>query len=290
VGSDTLDALDPALPRQIILTLVRQLRDNIVPLTSRALAPTHFVVYLHPEDHLQLAGIGPLIVEEASREMNAEISRLSRWSGRWWRLLYRVLNPWADAPPLPIDGAVAQRHIELLPDPDGDLPRGRFTVRTQLPAAAGLDFAGTATVSVTSGLATEGATRGAVPATPPRQAYGRLTFRDEEGTKTFEICEDKTLVGRGGQGVWVDVRVRGPVEISQEHMRIRRDPATGEFFIKDLSRNGTTVDGRRLPPGAAYDADAKREVAPHDHEQVLPPRALISLADQVVINFERTSQ
>src|SRR5687768_12356036 len=47
----------PGLPRQIILTLVRQLRDNIVPLTSKALAPTHFVVYLHPEDHLELAGI-----------------------------------------------------------------------------------------------------------------------------------------------------------------------------------------------------------------------------------------
>ena len=260
-----------------------------MPLTSKALAPTHFVVYLHPEDHLELAGIGPTIVEEASREMNAEIARLSRWSTGWWRFAYRLLNPWADAPPLPIEGSSSQRHIELLPDPEDTLTRGRFTVLTQLPTAAALDFSGTATVAVTTATGTEGATR-VVPAAPIRAAYARVTYHDEDGSKAFEIHEDKTLVGRGGQGVWVDVRVKGPTEISQEHVRIRRDPTTGEFFIKDLSRNGTTLNGRRLPQGVAYDADAKREPAPHELEVPLPPRAEIGLADHVILNFERLLQ
>lgn len=282
---NTLANFDPGLPRQIILTLVRQLRDNVVPLTSKALAPAHFVVYLHPEDHVALSGIGPVIVDEASREMKAEIARLSRWSGRWWSLAYRLLHPWSPAPPLPIDGA-APRHIELLPDPDDSLPRGRFTVLTQLPSAAALDFAGTATVSVTSGLATDGATRLAA-APPTRPPLASLTYHDESGPATFEISEDKTLVGRGGQGVWVDVRIRGPVEISQEHVRIRRDPSTGNFFIKDLSRNGTTLDGRRLPQGAAYDADLKREAAPHEHEVPLPARAEIGLAGVIMLTFVR---
>ena len=275
---------DPRLPRQIILTLVEQLRGNIVPLTSKALAPGHFVVYLHVDDHAELAGIGPVIVEEATREMSAEVARLSRWSRGWWRLAYRILNPWAPAPPLPIEHSA--RTIELLPDPEATLPRGRFTVLTQLPTAAPLDFSGTATVSVTTGAAPEGATRPA-PAAASRQVYARLTFHDEGGARTFDVCEDKTLIGRGGQGVWVDVRVRGPVEISQEHVRLRRDPATGEFFIKDLSRNGTTVDGTPIPHGAAYDADAKRELDPHEHEVPLPARAEIGLAGIITLTFTR---
>jgi hypothetical protein len=220
--------------------------------------------------------------------MNAEVARLSRWSQPWWRIAYRILNPWATTPPLPIDSPAAQRHIELLPDPEDALPRGRFTVLTQLPTAANIDFSGTATVSVTTG-GTEGATR-VVPTAPPRAAFARVSFQDQDGPKAFDIYEDKTLIGRGGQGVWVDVRVRGPVEISQEHARTRRDPTTGEFFIKDLSRNGTTVDGRRLPQGAAYDADAKREVAMNDNEVPLPPRAEIGLAEQMVMTFVRLPQ
>ncbi len=283
--TSTLANFDPGLPRQIIFLLVQQLRDNVVPLASKALAPSHFVVYLHPDDHLTLSGIGPVIVEEASRALHAEVTRLSRWSSGWWRILYRILNPWAPAPPLPIEATAP--HIELLPDPDDELPRGRFRVLTQLPTAAALDFAGTATVSVTSGLAADGKTR-VVPQPAARDPLARLTYHDEGGARSFDICDDKTLVGRGGQGVWVDVRIRGPVEISQEHVRIRRDPASGLFFIKDLSRNGTTLDGVRLPQGAAYDADAKREMAPHDHEVPLPARAEIGLAGVIMLTFERT--
>ena len=44
----------------------------------------------------------------------------------------------------------------------------------------------------------------------------------------------------------------------------------------------------RLPQGAAYDADAKREMAPHDHEVPLPARAEIGLAGVIMLTFERT--
>jgi hypothetical protein len=281
----TVSGLDASLPRQVIVTLVRQLRSNVVPLASKAVVPTHFVVYLHPDDHSQLAGIGPVIVEQAARAMDEEIARLSRWSGGGWRLFHRLLNPWASTPPLPIDAGGARRQIELLPDPDGDLPRGRFTVRTQLPAPAPLDFAGTATVSVTAGRRTSPGDNGSAP--PPRAAYARLDFRDDEGAKTFEISDDKTLVGRGGQGVWVDVRLVSAPEISQEHVRIRRDPASGAFFLKDLSRNGTALDGRRLPAGVVYDGDEKREANPLADEVPLPAQAQITLAGILTLSFCR---
>src|SRR5687768_240146 len=145
--------LDPDLPRQIIVTMVHQLRTRIVRLTTRALAPSHFLVYLHPEDHVQLAGITAAIVDDASREMDAEIARASKWSAPTWRrLVHRVPRPWAPAP-LPVEGASPRRHIEFLPDPEGELPRGRFRIVIQLPSARN-DFAGTATVSVTAGVAT----------------------------------------------------------------------------------------------------------------------------------------
>jgi hypothetical protein len=283
--------VDPGLPRQIIFTLVDQLRTHIVPLTSKALAPTHFVVYLHPDDHLQLAGISAAITDEASRAMDAEIARMSRWSRPLWRrLLYRVLRPWAVAPPLPIDGAPTLRHIELLPDPDGDIPRSSCIVRTQLPAPGPTDYAGTATVSVSPANRTEGATQGRTSPTLSRLVYGRLEYRDDEGQKLFDICDDTTLVGRGGSGCWVHAKIRAGVEISQEHVRIRRDPQTGQFFIKDLSRNGTTLNGQRIPAGVVYEGDVKREIDHSSHEVPLPARAQIGLAGLVTMSFSRTER
>jgi hypothetical protein len=281
---------DPELPRQIIFTLVRELRANVVPLTSKSLAPTHFVVYLNPDDHLRLAGVGTIIIDEATREMNAEIARLSQWSGRGWRLLHRILKPWAAAPPLPIDPSALQRQIELLPDPDAALPPGRFTVQTQLPTAPAMDFAGTATVSVTGGLPSGDTMAGAVPPAAARACHARLSFQDEDGPHTFDIAGEKTLIGRGGQGVWVDVRVRGAVEISQEHVRIRRDARTGDFFIKDLSRNGTTLDGQRLPQGVIYAGDSKREPEPQRDEVALPGHAEIGLAGSLTLTFVKLPQ
>jgi hypothetical protein len=275
--------LDPDLPRQIIATMVHQLRTRIVRLTTRALAPSHFVVYLHPDDHSQLAGISRAIADDASREMDAEIARASKWSApAWRRILHRAARPWAP-PPLPVEGASPRRQIDFVPDPEGELPRGRFRIVIHLPTARP-DFAGTSTVSVTAGVATAAA-NGDRQRSEPRPAFARIDLHDDAGARTFEICSDKTIVGRGGQGVWADLKVQGPTEVSQEHVRIRRDPASGDFFIKDLSRNGTSVNGQRIPPGVTYDGESKREI---DGQEVrLAGRADIVLADTVRMTFTR---
>lgn len=273
--------LDPDLPRQIIVTMVQQLRTRIVRLTSRALAPSHFVVYLHPDDHSQLGGITAAITDDASREMDREIARLSHWSSPpWRRILHRLIHPW-DPAPLPVESAAPRRQIEFLPDPDEELPRGRFRIVVQLPTARP-DFAGTATVSVTAGVATAVA-EGARRAGELRGPYARIDLHDDSGARVFEISSDKTIIGRGGQGVWADLKVHGPTEISQEHVRIRRDSASGDFFIKDLSRNGTTVNGERIPGGVAYEGETKREL--DGNEVKLPPRAEIVLANAVRLTF-----
>ena len=68
-------------------------------------------------------------------------------------------------------------------------------------------------------------------------------------------------------------------DVSREHCRIRRDAATGRFFLKDVSQFGTTLDGVRVPSSLSEERDTNIEVE-------LPSRATISLADVFTLEFE----
>jgi len=81
----------------------------------------------------------------------------------------------------------------------------------------------------------------------------------------------------------VDVRVVTSDDVSREHARIRRDDASGAFFLIDLSTHGTTVNGARVPRGFEQVEGRKRE---NGVETPLPSRAAIGLAHAVVIDFE----
>ena len=82
------------------------------------------------------------------------------------------------------------------------------------------------------------------------------------------------VIGRGGRSYWVDLRLETLPDVSREHCQIRRDPATGKFFIKDLSTFGTTVGGARVPS------------SDHNVEAALPAKASIHLADVITIQFK----
>ena len=85
------------------------------------------------------------------------------------------------------------------------------------------------------------------------------------------MTQDEVSIGRGGADLWVDLPLYTSDEISREHARIRRNTATGAFSITDKSRNGTSLNGRRL----------KRDV-----EIALPERAEIGLGDVIKLSFE----
>lgn len=70
----------PATAREIILEIVRNMRDGLEPLHYSTLAPSLFHVYLHPDDMERLRGILPRIVEEARRALDAELESLNRAS------------------------------------------------------------------------------------------------------------------------------------------------------------------------------------------------------------------
>ena len=93
-------------------------------------------------------------------------------------------------------------------------------------------------------------------------------------------------IGRGGRDYWTDLTLHTLPDVSREHIRLRHDPESGKFFLKDLSRLGTTIDGKRIPSSIDYAGEEKKD---KNLEVVLPPNARIGLADVVFLNFRAAS-
>ncbi len=102
--------------------------------------------------------------------------------------------------------------------------------------------------------------------------------------KTFVMTSEEIVIGRGGKAVWVDLKLEGPADVSREHCRIRRDPKTGTFFIRDLSQFGTTVNGASIPN--SVERVEGGEKVDRNREVLLPSPARITLADVCTLEFE----
>jgi pSer/pThr/pTyr-binding forkhead associated (FHA) protein len=90
-------------------------------------------------------------------------------------------------------------------------------------------------------------------------------------------------IGRGGNTSPVDVKIVSSVDVSREHARIRRDAASGQFFLIDLSSFGTTLNQRHVPRGFDEADGVKRE---NGTETPVPDGARIGLAETVFLDFK----
>jgi FHA domain len=191
-------------------------------------------------------------------------------------------------------------HVEFLRDPDGELNEGDILVDSELLLPPPPDLgAGDRTRRVTTrhfrqpeapaaAAAQRVSTRVETidrPAVTTSAVHARLRYEDNSGVHSYDIAKDSVTVGRGGLAYRVDVRVEASADVSREHLRIRRDPATNRFYLLDLSSLGTTVDGARVAKGYEEADGTKRE---NGVETPLPPCARIGLADTVFIDFEVT--
>src|SRR5437764_4763101 len=70
----------PATAREIILEIVRNMREGLEPLHYSTLPPAIFHVYLHPDDMERLRAILPRILDESRRALDAELETLNRAS------------------------------------------------------------------------------------------------------------------------------------------------------------------------------------------------------------------
>ncbi len=273
--------------RDLIDAVVHNMQKNLEPLKYSTLAPSRYIVYLHPGEHARLEGIIPILQEQTIRALADEIQRLNRRSAvrRW---VDRLIG---DAEP-EISNAGVDWQVDFLADPDGEMNEGDLLIDSVLVLPARPDLRmGERTRRITTIHAghrttTREQTLNRPPSASAASLLARITYGDDSGHHSYDVVKDSLTIGRGGIAHPVDVRVASSPDVSREHARIRRDPETGRFFLIDLSSLGTTLNGRHVPKGYDEVDGAKRE---NGAETPLPDSARIGLADTVLLEFRKVS-
>ena len=92
----------------------------------------------------------------------------------------------------------------------------------------------------------------------------RSEYTPKSATKTtpdpqlYLMTQNEISIGRGGDGMSVNLALYTNDEVSREHLRLRRDAGAGRFLIVDQSMNGTWLNGRRLARGVEESLPAQR--------------------------------
>ena len=318
-----MQTLDRATGKDIILDIVENMRAYREELLYSTVVPTSFEVHLHPEDYVRLEGIFPAIIAEARRALDEELTRLNRRFGPDW--LRRLTQPAGPSKPAQEGWSIAfyrDENDELSP---GDVvvdSRMTLPATPELGAGSRTRRITTSRIAQQVNTTTQvietpapapppappapapvpssstSVIIAAPPADAPRQTsddhtvktspppiYATLTYEDKAGQHAHAITTPQVVIGRGGAGYWVDVRIEGAQDVSREHVRLRRDAATGQFFLKDVSLYGTTVDGQRIASSIEQRDGAKKDL---QVEVPLPRVARIGLADMVFLDFRMT--
>ena len=66
--------------RDLIDAILQNMRENLELLKYSTLAPSRYVVYLHPKEYERLEGIFPILQEEAIRALTETLDRLNHRS------------------------------------------------------------------------------------------------------------------------------------------------------------------------------------------------------------------
>ena len=261
------------------------MREGLEPLHFTTLPPAIYHVYLHPDDFERLRGIFPRMLEEARKALDAELANLNRAKLGERLKLARRPQPKAEAP----DGGW---QIEFFENTEDDTAPGDIAIYSELALPAKPEFgAGSMTKRIStrrmSGETTVARKYDEQPsATQEMEAYATISYQDNAGPQTYRMNKNQIVIGRGGRDYWTDLKLTTLPDVSREHVRLRRDPASGKFFIKDLSRLGTTVNGQKIPSSVEHAEGEKRD---KNLEVALPQTARIGLADVVFLDFHAGS-
>jgi hypothetical protein len=276
----------PRLPaRDIVQAVVRNMRENLEELPYSRLAPSRYVVYLHPNEFARLEGIASILEQQTARALSDELARLA---GRplWRRSVDRIVGSSSRE----LHKAGDDWHVTFLPDPDEELEEGDVLVYSELKLPARQELgSGERTRRITTVHTDHGTTVRqqqviVADASPPQRTHARIQYTDDAGPHTYDVVTDSVTIGRGGIAYPVDIRIASSPDVSREHARLRRDFTTGTFYLIDLSSYGTTLNGRHVPVGYDKAAGIKRE---NGAETALPGTAHIGLADLVFLEFRQ---
>ena len=254
------------------------MKEGLEPLYDTVIPPSLYRVYLHHDDLNRIRGIIPRIVDQARKALSAEIAKLNQAT---LSQKLRISRPRANVELLSSDWA-----IEFLENTDEGTQPGDIVIYSELALPPKPEYCGSLTKrTATRRLGRAAETTQTQREVPPAgsEIYATIEYEDNNGRQTYEMTKNQIVIGRGGTDYWTDLTLHTLPDVSREHLRLRRDPTTGKFFLKDLSRLGTTIDGKKAPSsleeGSGQPKDKNVEVE-------LPNRAKIGLADVMVLNFE----
>jgi hypothetical protein len=249
----------------IISELMRNMELGRFEMAYTVLLPCVFTIYLNPEDHATLSGVFELITDDAKRALRAKVTEFNSPGG--------VLGVRRGGKPAKEFKIAAQDwSVEFLPEPE--VPHGDVEIHSELNEAVQPGYRGTKTTllgrapSVTSGRTTSQFTE---VRRSPDSVFAEMRYEDDSGAQVYLLTQNQVRVGRGGGDQAVDLALYTNDEVSREHLTIRRDAATGTFFVIDNSTNGTWIDGKRLKRGV---------------EETLPARSEIGVGEVLTLSFE----
>lgn len=247
----------------IIDQLIRNMELGRLEMGFSILLPCVFSVYLHPDDYSRIAPVAELLRDDARRALHA---RMAEWNSN--KTLFRRGGPRKEY-------KIAQGDwwIEFFADTEGAVPPGDVEIHSELNDTAQPGYRGAKTTLIDrepSVTAARVARDRESTRKQPDKVFAEIRYQDDSGPQTFFVAQSEISIGRGGDDLWVDLPLYTSEEVSREHLRLRRD-ASGAFTIVDKSRNGTWVNGKRLP---------------RDREHALPDRAEIAVAEAVKLFFE----
>ena len=255
--------------KDIILAIVDNMEESCEPLLYNTLVPSHYDVYLHRDDYDRLVSIFPRVRAESIQALNERLTALNKKG--------LPLLPGMKAKSR-YETAEKDWSVKFHVDENGELAPGDILIDSRLALPEPVEYgAGTRTQrssTVRSGGETRKLGKHNEPAREDSSApLARISYKDKEGRDCEYLMKSGEIsVGRGGRNEFCDLELEGPADISRQHFYLRHDTKTGEFFIQDVSKFGTSIDGKKLNP---------KEWVP------LPPKATIVLADKMTIEFQQ---
>ena len=261
--------------RDVIEVIVDNMLKGLEPMVTKTLAPSIYEVRLHADDLERLSGILCEIEDETRKLLDENLERLNHSPMPRWVPFQRRRQP--------CESAEGDWFISFQEDPDGTLEPGQVMVVSELAVGTTSQSGGTKTrlISTSNRRGRSTTQRGRMDG---EKVYARISYRDDDGVHVYEMTKKQIVVGRGVGDTWTDLRLTTKADVSRQHARIRYEPATGRFLIKDLSTFGTTIDGAKIDSSLE---EVNGEIRDIDRWEPLPDRARIGLADIFDLEFER---
>lgn len=269
-------------PEEIIDLILSEMHAEITPSRYSIFVRSVFQVFLYGEELERLRPTLKKTGEEAIRALNEELDKLN--------------NPLQKRLKIPLGSkrkhqALSEWTVEFHENTDDDAADNPLVIHSSFGRpTADPDRGGTETTRIIKRNSEGASTSTSRTITAPRRdekrsCYAVFDYEDDSGPHTFEMTSELVKVGRGGEHNWVDIRLVAPRDVSREHFQVRRDAASGKFFLKDISTLGTTVNGRKVK--ASIEVVDGAEVD-NNIEEPLPDKAKIGLAGVVVMKFKVT--